>query len=106
MARTARLCTDCDTRRVSSNPDVRAMDLCNPCYDYAGWENTHSDEGHAKNGADDTCPICHPELDTRNPAARKGHTNTVAKTRTSHAACNHPATPRDRAACRKARATA
>lgn len=104
------LCTDCNTRRVSTDPSLRALLLCGPCADYSGWENTHSDEGHESRNTvawdqvvGDDCPVCHPELDPRNTTTRKGHTNTVARTRTSHAACDHAATPRDRAACRKAR---
>lgn len=100
------LCTDCNTRRVSTEPSARSLGMCTPCSDFGGWENTHSDEGHGANNLDAACPVCHPELDPRNKGTRKGHTNTVAKTRTSHAACKHMATPKDRAACRKARAAA
>lgn len=37
-------------------------------FDYAGWENTHSDEGHELDIVqtdDNGCPVCHPELDAR-----------------------------------------
>ena len=60
------------------------MGLCIPCYDFGGWENTHSDNAHEsiKNGGADAaefsggqesidsitaemkhCWVCHPELD-------------------------------------------
>lgn len=119
----SRTCRDCGTRRIDASNGVQ---LCGPCYDYAGMENGHSDYGHdlvdaaaGKKGwpeswtpttiiavaaSMETCAVCHPDLDPRNVTARKGHTNTVAKTHTSHAGHNHPRTPRDRAICRKARA--
>jgi hypothetical protein len=103
MAR--KTCWDCKTRPVSNN--ARA-DLCDVCLEYADHENTHTDDDHE--GGNETpgylmkdCMVCHPELDNRNP--KIGHTNTVAKSRTSHAGCDHPLTPKARAACRKARTT-
>jgi hypothetical protein len=102
--RTSGMCIDCGIRRVGSDAPT-GVKLCDPCNEYAEWENEHSDNGHGP-GADDNqphdCPVCFPELDPRSPAKKTGHHNTVAKTRTSHAGHGHPATPRDRAACRKA----
>ncbi len=104
---TKRMCGDCGIRPINRN-NAADNDLCGPCNDYAEWENTHSDWAHefATDGEDgiflDNCPVCHPELDPRTAAVRTGHTNTVAKSHRSHAGCNHPRTPRDRAICRKA----
>lgn len=119
------MCFDCGTRPQISGDSV----LCEPCDEYAGWENAHSDHGHDDidtyslenthfttqaqvdayieyTKADMTmCPVCHPELDTRSDTPRTGHTNTVAKTHTSHAGHNHPVTPAARAMCRKSMAT-
>lgn len=63
------ICEDCG-RKV--NKKVHST-LCPPCYDYAGWENTHSDSGHealldstSEQDEDQvSCPVCHPELDPR-----------------------------------------
>lgn len=56
------ICEDCGKRRISKL--VVGPNLCDVCYDYAGWENTHQD---GDEGPEDheTCPICHPELDKR-----------------------------------------
>lgn len=58
------ICEDCGRRVGKSGHPT----LCTACYDYAGWENTHSDSGHEGNPeAEDAeiCPVCHPELDPR-----------------------------------------
>jgi hypothetical protein len=100
MAR--KLCTYCTFRPVSS--DLLEGNICEACYDYQGHENTHSDESHETEGAQDDCLICQgaPDPETTPPA--KGHSNGIAKSHTSHAACKHPKTKKDRAICRKARA--
>lgn len=92
-------------------------DLCHPCYEYCGWENTHSDEGHDNMSANDPteatyladCPICQgvpaPWLTKEEPVKNATTTRparNVANTRhMSHADCQHPRTPKGRAACRK-----
>jgi len=121
MAR--KLCYICNTRRTT--PESPDGDMCAPCYDYAGWENTHSDTGHddiAKTPAGqipagwsmslkqvdqerqamEICPVCLGK-DPADKAPVKGHTNTVARSHTSHAGCDHARTPSARAACRKVR---
>lgn len=58
------ICEDCG-RKVGKSGHPTLCDR--GCFDYAGWENTHSDEGH-ENGegeSQDDCPVCHPELDPR-----------------------------------------
>lgn len=99
-----KICWDCQTRRISNT--VIGPDLCDICLEYADHENMHTDDGHENGEENDgftmeQCMVCHPELDNRKP--KTGHTNTVAKSRTSHAGCDHPVTPKARAACRKAR---
>lgn len=65
------ICEDCGRKVGNSGHPT----LCTPCFDYAGWENTHGDNAHEGNGAASEaeeiaeCPVCHPELDTR--TARK-----------------------------------
>lgn len=105
MART--MCSDCGTRPVSTHQRGAGGSLCQVCEDYAGWENEHNDNDHDNLTADDdefefttNCPVCHPELDNR--VKQTGHTNTAARTWTSHTGCNHPRNPKARAACRKA----
>lgn len=102
-------CTECNTRLTSANrasnngygPDIN--DTCEPCMEYFGWENGHADEAHDVEGNyDENCPVCtdsKPGLRTK-----KGSSNTKPNSWSSHAACKHPKTPKDRAACRKARA--
>ena len=55
-------CEDCGKRRISKL--VVGPNLCDVCYDYAGWENTHQD-GDTGPEDHESCPICHPELDKR-----------------------------------------
>lgn len=106
--RTARICTDC--KRRPQDTSVIGPELCDVCLEYADVEIMHMDyaDPHAEGPefgwrlAEADCPVCHPELDKRYVDVRKGHTNTVAKSRTSHAGHDHPATPKARAACRKA----
>jgi hypothetical protein len=95
------MCVACGARRPSRAAGLNS-DLCDPCFDYAGWENAHSDQGH------DALPAVHPDRDAclvcigSNPAEDivVGHTDTVAKTYTRHADHLHLATPRDRERCR------
>lgn len=63
------ICEDCGRKVGKSGHPT----LCPACYEYAQWENTHTDEGHEA-VADSTseeielmtgCPVCHPELDPR-----------------------------------------
>lgn len=90
-------CEDCG-RKV--NKAIHPT-ICEICYDYAGWENTHMDSPEETEGHD-ICPICHPELDKRAYTPKTGHTSTATRTHTSHAGCKHHADPKSRAACRKA----
>lgn len=66
-------CQDCGTRPVDPNTQGRDSTMCTECFDYAGWENTHSDENHNASPEADTirtgCLVCHPELDPRNQPA-------------------------------------
>lgn len=124
-------CRTCNLRKIAPrNTDAAGVDLCNPCYDFAGWENTHSDQAHQAyiDGSwmpEDqmvadlenemaACWVCHPELRTDMDAARAGHhtlanrdgsdarTQEGASRRINHAECKHPRTPAGRVACRKA----
>lgn len=108
MAR--RICELCKFRSVGTGPmsyDDRSYAIdkgwCGPCTDESQHDIEH-DNGHQGIPTEE-CWHCHPELNRasdRTPA-RKGHTNTVAKTRGSHAGCTHERTPAGRAACRKTR---
>lgn len=104
-------CTDCSTRLTSSNrasshglgSDYDGM--CIKCYDYAGWENTHQDEGHGAEGSlpDPNCPVCMAQA----PTLRTGHTNGGAKgVHINHTPCYakglHDKTREGRQACRDA----
>lgn len=107
MAR--KMCTDCGTRVVGTGPIshedreyAKQQGMCGPCADEGQMDIAHNN-GH-EDITTDECWYCHPELDARNTEIKHGHTNTVAKTRGSHAGCDHMVTPKARAACRKARA--
>jgi hypothetical protein len=127
---TNRKCEICNTRPVGNEAKAEGFKYCDPCYTEANWENTHSDYGHddidtyslenttfkvqaeVDRYISDTkvemasCWICHPELNEATAAytPRTGTPRTDAANtpHRSHAACNHPATPKARAACRKA----
>lgn len=117
----ARKCSLCNLRNVGTgtgwdSAQARVMGYCNPCLTSAEWENVHSDYGHegANTGETDhmgyklsECWVCCPDLDASQAdhTPRTGHTNTVAKTRTSHAGHAHATTPQDRAICRRTMAT-
>jgi hypothetical protein len=63
----AKLCTICQTRPISSKANRVAagmssdMKYCLPCFDEAGWENSHAD-GHSESSKVEGCWICYPEL--------------------------------------------
>jgi hypothetical protein len=102
MAR--KMCSYCTFRPAASN--LLEGNICEPCYDYQGWENEHSDDDHENTGHVDGCLICEgaPDPEETKPETRKGHSNGIAKSHTSHAACSHPKTKSARAKCRKERA--
>ncbi len=72
-------CEICNIRPVPSlqvrdNAGMsRDMKYCVPCYEEAGWENTHAD-GHDEENVDEHCWICVPELNEaqREYAPREG----------------------------------
>ncbi|WP_236244268.1 hypothetical protein [Streptomyces sp. CC210A] len=41
----------------SVSRDALGVRLCDGCYELAGWENAHSDEGH-EDKPDPDCPLC------------------------------------------------
>ena len=98
-------CLDCGRKLTSSTRDDTNPSLCTACFEYAGWENTHNDEGHddSDDRFDGCCPVCTGNAPTA-PAEKPGHSNGKPLTHTSHAGHDHPATKKARAACRKARA--
>lgn len=98
-------CIDCGRKLTSSTREMSNRDMCTACFDYAGWENTHSDYGHDDLDANDPeregCPVCEGNAPVA-PAEKAGHTNGKPLSHTSHAGHDHPATKSARAACRKA----
>jgi hypothetical protein len=109
MAR--KLCTTCNYRAIGTGPiSIEDMayaidqDMCGPCGDEGQHFIAHHNNDHEDLSTDD-CWYCHPEKDLsalRGPI-KAGHTNTAAKTWSSHAECSHDRTPKARATCRKAR---
>lgn len=101
----AKMCEICNKRRASDETDM-GHTMCLPCWEYAGWENTHTDDNHDENPDNDDkdeCLVC-LGLDPADVEPVKGHSNGIAKSHTSHAQCSHPKTKSARAKCRKERA--
>lgn len=74
----AALCSICQARPVGAQPrfgearEARSMGYCTPCFTLAGWENTHSDDGHSDDAPVDNCWACHTELIPLPGSARVG----------------------------------
>jgi hypothetical protein len=101
-------CIECSTKLTRANRasivDLAGDDynnMCTTCYTYAGWENTHNDEGHDANNIDSTCWVCQrqfaDEIDDEMPAVEHVATG---RENMSHAACTHARNAKGRAACR------
>lgn len=111
MAR--KLCIVCGTRQARTIDGT--TDLCRPCYEYAGWENTHSDYGHddpdcVAKGYDTeasiaACLVCQDKDPTEQAPTTRNQPATRAARRTqlNHKRdCKHAQTPEARRACRTA----
>lgn len=112
-------CSDCGKRPISAEQRGNGGSLCEDCADWASWENEHDDNAHEEISSGEemaiplgliasirevmvNCPICNNFPHPRD-TFKKGHTNTAAKSYTSHAECGHARTPKDRELCRRAR---
>jgi hypothetical protein len=104
-------CTECSCRVTARNSAATLFgaigynDVCGPCYDYWGWENTHADEGHDDLPINDEqrigCLVCAKDADVA-PFVTTLEPVATGRRNRSHAACTHPRTPAGRAACRTA----
>lgn len=45
-AKAAKVCFECGKAKIDFKTQGRDSTMCEPCFEYAGWENTHSDDGH------------------------------------------------------------
>lgn len=97
--RAPRTCADCGTRLSSSNHDRDNGPICNVCFDAAGWENDHMDNGHDEAVAN--CPLCGTADRTTRTATSRVDSNRPT-TNIDHSTHDHPRTSKARAACRKA----
>lgn len=55
------LCQICGEKKIDRKTQGRDSTMCTECFEYAGWENTHSDESHegTENLAlREGCPVC------------------------------------------------
>lgn len=115
MTKTTKLpttCIECATKLTSKNRSSSPSnnsdtvtdrnDVCTKCYDYWGWENTHTDEAHNELNVDPECPVCVKEF--HDLATDAGWTQDTGRKNRSHADCDHVRTPAARAKCRKANA--
>lgn len=65
-------CRVCKKKTRETGECESNVELCAACYDYAGWVNTHSDNGHDDTRAGDPdCPICIEKAAERKAAERK-----------------------------------
>jgi len=113
------MCSDCDKRPICEEQRRNGGSLCEPCLDWASWENEHNDNCHLELQEGETlvlsdehvleirrvmenCPICQGYPHPRD-TFKAGHTNTAPKSYVSHAECGHPRTPKERELCRRAR---
>lgn len=55
-------CADCGKRPIDKKTQGKDSTLCTSCYEYAGWENTHSDDAHSATNRDPQCPVCTEEF--------------------------------------------
>lgn len=101
MAR--KMCEYCEMRPATNLLD---SNICEPCYDYQGWENQHNDDGHVEGDVttNPDCLICQSAPNPEITPPVKGHSNGIAKSHTSHSECSHPVTKSARAKCRRERA--
>lgn len=51
-------CAQCGKRAVNYRTQGKDSTMCRPCFEYAGWENTHNDNDHANRGPIEGCPVC------------------------------------------------
>jgi hypothetical protein len=100
MAR--KLCIVCNIRQARTQDGI--TDLCRSCYEYAGWENTHSDEGHDADGVEEhpECLVCQDKDPAETAVARQGHHSPRRKQLNHRRDCKHAQTPAARRACREA----
>lgn len=127
MAR--KLCNICNTRKVTTANGPSFKDMCDPCYEEGGWENTHSDGNHDDIAAGtlkfeettfktkeafntwlaeerEGCWICYPELNLAQKPAKAAGAKKVQgfrRTQLNHKdMCTHAQTPKARRTCKEA----
>ena len=65
------ICHLCQKRTRETTSESAGVDLCEDCYEVAGYENQHSDSDHA--GILQDCAICLDEMGERYAAHCKAH---------------------------------
>lgn len=76
-------CEVCGVRRIDRKTQGRDSTMCGPCFEYAGWENIHSDNGHeaildkdVRTGDEldeiQDCPVCQGNDPADKPARKNG----------------------------------
>lgn len=81
--RVAKRCQVCDKRPIDRKTAGKDSTLCGPCFEYAGWENTHSDNGHEGQGDLPSapqelleemavCPVCQGDDPADKPVKANG----------------------------------
>jgi hypothetical protein len=127
MAR--KLCTVCNVRKGTTVNGKDFADMCDPCYQESGWENTHSDGDHENIAAGNVvfgmtthktraafeawlkeeregCWLCFPELNEAKKPARGVAATKVQgfrRTQLNHKdMCTHAQTPKARKTCKEA----
>lgn len=120
-------CTACNIRKGTDVNGFSFKDMCDPCYQEGGWENTHSDGDHEgiiagtviygttthKTEAEfeawlkeerEGCWICYPELNlAQKPAKATGpKVQGTRRPQLNHKGHSHPQTAKARRVCKAA----
>lgn len=120
-------CNTCGIRKGTTANGKDFADMCDPCYEEAGWENTHSDGDHdsiiagtvaygmtthkTKEAFEawlkeerEGCWICFPELNlAKKPAKASGaREQGFRRPQLNHKGHAHPQTPKARRECKAA----
>ncbi len=65
------VCGSCGKQSRYTGEQALGSELCPKCWEEAGLENEHSDDGHAEFNPD--CPTCRAEADEKVTAAETGN---------------------------------
>jgi len=59
-------CRECGKRPIDRKTQGADSTMCADCFEYAGWENQHSDDDHSAKNINADCPVCAKEFGQHN----------------------------------------